>query len=145
MSFEVPCECGRRLAVTAGDAGTEVRCGCGRAVVVPDLRTLRTLDQSTEPSPSSPKQEQQPQPPIPKFVWLFVVCCGFIPVLTLGGAIPGGLAAAGAVSCIGVARNEAWSVATRVTLCTAITVACWALFLVIYGELLALRFKQAPR
>jgi hypothetical protein len=51
MRFEVPCACGRKLTVSAGAAGVDVRCECGHAVEVPDLRTLWTLPRSPEPLP----------------------------------------------------------------------------------------------
>jgi hypothetical protein len=43
MQFNVPCVCGRRLTVTAGDAGATLPCECGRMVEVPGLQKLRTL------------------------------------------------------------------------------------------------------
>jgi hypothetical protein len=41
MSYEVRCECGKTRAVGAADAGTSVRCPCGRSVDVPPLHVLR--------------------------------------------------------------------------------------------------------
>jgi hypothetical protein len=143
MSFEVPCACGRHLAVTAGDAGTTVRCDCGRTHEVPDLRTLREMPRRTKHGP--PARKESPPAPTPRFAWVFVVACGLIPVLTIGGLIPAFLGATGAASCIGVARKEAWSVGLRVALCAAITVACWALFLAVYGDILVLLLQQRPK
>jgi hypothetical protein len=42
VSYEVRCECGKPHPVTAADAGSSLRCGCGRAVEVPPLHRLRT-------------------------------------------------------------------------------------------------------
>ena len=41
MTYSVPCECGKTLAVIATDAGTDMRCECGRLVSVPILSQLR--------------------------------------------------------------------------------------------------------
>jgi hypothetical protein len=43
MDYQVPCGCGKSVAVNAGAAGSRVTCGCGRAVEVPSLRELRRL------------------------------------------------------------------------------------------------------
>jgi hypothetical protein len=62
MQFEIPCECGRRLTVTAGDAGATLRCGCGRTVQVPGLHQLRasapTRSEEATPRPLSPSTVQ---------------------------------------------------------------------------------------
>src|SRR5262245_44112031 len=41
MEFRVPCECGKDVTVTAGQAGLTVHCECGRAVAIPSYRELR--------------------------------------------------------------------------------------------------------
>ena len=41
MAFHVECSCGERIEVTAGMAGTEVRCSCGVLNRVPGLSELR--------------------------------------------------------------------------------------------------------
>jgi hypothetical protein len=41
--FTVDCSCGRRIGVTASDAGTNVSCDCGKLVRVPSLSALREL------------------------------------------------------------------------------------------------------
>jgi hypothetical protein len=51
MKFDAPCECGRHLTVTAGDAGSTFRCECGLAVQIPDLRSLRESVPPTSPEP----------------------------------------------------------------------------------------------
>ena len=43
MRYEVRCECGRAHAVSAADAGSSLRCPCGRNVEVPPLHVLRAL------------------------------------------------------------------------------------------------------
>jgi hypothetical protein len=47
MSFHVACECGSTQTVSATQAGTSVRCSCGRQVAVPALSVLRAT--SSEP------------------------------------------------------------------------------------------------
>lgn len=41
MAFEIPCECGRILVVGTGQAGSHLRCTCGKMVDVPSLRNLK--------------------------------------------------------------------------------------------------------
>jgi hypothetical protein len=73
--------------------------------------------------------------PVPPWAWLFVVACGAIPIVTLGGAIPAALGAGGASGCVGVARNPHMDVGTRVSLCTAITLGCWLGLFFLVGAL----------
>src|SRR5262249_42368870 len=42
VDFQVPCECGKSLFVTEGMAGSSVRCRCGRAVMLPSLREMKS-------------------------------------------------------------------------------------------------------
>ncbi len=79
--------------------------------------------------------EKKPQLPIPAWTWIFVVACGIIPVLTLGGAIPGAIGFGGAGGCIGVARSASMSVGARAAVCVAITAICWALVIALLGGL----------
>jgi hypothetical protein len=62
---------------------------------------------------------------------LFACACILIPIITLGGAIPGALGAGSAGGCVYVARNPAWSTLTRALICAAITVGAWIIFLAI--------------
>lgn len=39
--FELTCECGQKLTVSAGQAGSQVVCECGKTVEVPTIRELR--------------------------------------------------------------------------------------------------------
>lgn len=74
--------------------------------------------------------------PIPGWAWVFAVACGVIPVLTLGGAIPGAIGFGGAAGCVGVARDDSRSLGVRVGICTGITLACWILFVAVAGSIL---------
>ena len=71
--------------------------------------------------------------PIPAWAWIFAVACGVIPVLTLGGAIPGAIGFGGAAGCVAVARDPDKARGTRVGICLAITTLCWVLFLAVVG------------
>lgn len=42
--YWLPCACGQRLTVTTAQAGSRVRCGCGRMLDVPTLRGLARLE-----------------------------------------------------------------------------------------------------
>ena len=79
MEFEVPCECGRRRRVTAGDAGATLRCECGRAIQVPGLRELQAFapvptDVPTQPVPARSAQLTG----VDLAVCLFLPVVGFI-------------------------------------------------------------------
>lgn len=71
------------------------------------------------------KTEKPKRPPIPWWAWVFAVACGAIPVLTLGGALPGAIGFGGAGACVTLARNRELPVVVRVAFCTAITAACY--------------------
>jgi len=77
------------------------------------------------------EREPKPKHPIPWWGYLFAGACGIIPVLTLGGAIPGAIGVGGAAGCLAIARDPAKSVAIRVGICTGISAVCWALFAVL--------------
>lgn len=68
------------------------------------------------------------KPPIPGWAWAFAVACGIMPVLSLGGAIPGALGLGSAAACIQIARKPTLSVGRRVLYCAGVTVLCWGLF-----------------
>jgi hypothetical protein len=42
--YLLPCACGQKLPVDAGQAGTKVPCTCGKLVTVPTFRGLRDLE-----------------------------------------------------------------------------------------------------
>lgn len=74
-----------------------------------------------------------PKPRAPAWAWLFVALCVAIPVLSLGGAIPGAIGGGGAFACHAVARDARKGAGVRVAICVAITVVCWVLFLALAG------------
>jgi len=79
------------------------------------------------------KEGQALKSPIPAWGWVFAVAWGMIPVLTLGGAIPGAIGFGGAAGCVGVAREPSLPVPARVGICAAITVGCWVLVILVVG------------
>jgi hypothetical protein len=46
--YLLPCNCGRRLTVTAAQAGDLLQCECGQRIEVPTLRHLAALEQVAE-------------------------------------------------------------------------------------------------
>lgn len=63
--------------------------------------------------------------PVPGWAWIFIVACGLIPVITLGGAVPATIGVGGASAVISLARLRSWSVVMRAGACAAVTLACW--------------------
>ena len=53
QEYLVECVCGEKFAVRVGQAGQQVRCGCGREVNIPLLRELRKLP-TAQPSADRP-------------------------------------------------------------------------------------------
>ena len=43
--YLLPCSCGKKVPVDAGQAGAKVTCECGQQVAVPTFRALRNLEQ----------------------------------------------------------------------------------------------------
>lgn len=74
-----------------------------------------------------PKNEVSKMPP--SWAWIFIFACVAIPVVALGGALPAGLGAGGALGCYRAARNTERSTRTNVMYCIGITIGVWAFFL----------------
>ncbi len=75
---------------------------------------------------------------VPAWTWVFVVLCIAIPIVSLGGAIPGAIGAGAAAGCYSVAKNDKSSTGARVALCAAITVGAWIVFVVAMALLASL-------
>jgi hypothetical protein len=43
-AYLLPCQCGRKWEVDAGQAGTQIDCSCGQKLAVPSVRGLRHLE-----------------------------------------------------------------------------------------------------
>ncbi|MBX7165807.1 MAG: hypothetical protein K1X74_05610 [Pirellulales bacterium] len=48
IKYLLPCACGERLAVDSTQAGLELKCRCGAALVVPTLRGLSQLERAPD-------------------------------------------------------------------------------------------------
>jgi hypothetical protein len=81
------------------------------------------------------------KPPVPGWVVPFLVGCGVIPLVTLGGALPVLIAVGGISGCLSVSRKESLDVPVRVGACAAILVACWLTLLATLGSV-ALLLQQ---
>ena len=68
-----------------------------------------------------------PPIPMPWWGWIFVVACLAIPVVTIGGAIPGAIGVGGAAGVYSVARNPGMNIGLRFFACLGIAVVCWGL------------------
>jgi hypothetical protein len=66
--------------------------------------------------------------PIPAWAWVFLIACGIIPIISLGGAVPALIAVAGVRGTLSVARLNRWSVGLRAGACVGIALACWGSF-----------------
>ena len=71
----------------------------------------------------------------PVWGWAFVIACVAIPVVSLGGAIPGAIGGAGAFACYRAARQPGTSTTTRLAICTAIAIGCWTVFIALLAVL----------
>jgi hypothetical protein len=63
--------------------------------------------------------------PLPNWAWAFLVACGAIPFITMGGALPALLGFGGVTGVAALSRQSRWSVTKRVGVCAGITLACW--------------------
>lgn len=65
MAYRIPCPCGKGVFAEAVDAGARLICGCGRAVLVPNLSVLRRTppvarrNDAPKPLPPSSNPEAQ--------------------------------------------------------------------------------------
>ena len=64
---------------------------------------------------------------LPWWTWLFIVACIILPVTTIGGAIPTGLAAGGMLLCVNVSLSATIKLPIKLLLCFGITAAAWGL------------------
>lgn len=70
-----------------------------------------------------------PFQPIPWWNWIFVAICVAIPIVALGGAIPAMLGIVGTSLCTRTSATPSYSVSRKLITCIAISVAAWALFI----------------
>jgi hypothetical protein len=72
-----------------------------------------------------------PLPPIPWWLWIFIVACGSMPIISMGGAIPAVLGLGGAAICLSQGRNTKIPINFRILICIGVTIAAWLLYLVL--------------
>jgi hypothetical protein len=87
------------------------------------------------------KTERKRLPPIPWWAWIFAVGCAILPVLTLGGAIPGGVGFGGAAGCVAAARDSRMPMGVRIAICTLIVLAAWGIVIAVRGTFELLQQK----
>ena len=91
-------------------------------------------------APAKPKQGlKEAFSGLPPWAWLFVAGCLALPIVNLGGAIPGALGFGGAAGCASVAKKAEWDTAPRVLVCALITGGVWVLFFGLAVAVVALR------
>lgn len=66
---------------------------------------------------------------LPPWAWIFIVGSAAIPVVSLGGAVPGALGFGAAAGCANLAKREKWSTGLRLLACAAVAGCAWLLFL----------------
>ena len=64
----------------------------------------------------------------PRWAWIFMILCVLIPVISLGGAIPGAIGVGGAAGCAGLAKSKKMKKSMRVVSCIELTLLCWELW-----------------
>ena len=78
MKYELDCECGKKVVVSAGDAGMTVNCGCGKPVVVPGLGELKRLRPGRPHSDDSDDEESEDADGRRGLIGLILVAAGMI-------------------------------------------------------------------
>lgn len=84
-------------------------------------------------------QHVKPSTPVPVWGWLFIIACGVIPIISLGGVIPAALGIGGAFGCASITRNASLSVIQKVIFSIGVTILCWVLFVFLIIGFSALR------
>jgi hypothetical protein len=67
--------------------------------------------------------------PLPRWRWIFIIACWFIPVISLGGIVPLLLGVGGAFACSSIVKTTSMKVGLRVSLCLVTTSLVWVAFL----------------
>jgi hypothetical protein len=52
MRYFLPCSCGRKIPLSATQAGETLRCECGKSLTAPTLRELRQLEPAADTAPA---------------------------------------------------------------------------------------------
>ena len=86
------------------------------------------VEASTLPAPKSKQSLKEAFSDLPGWAWVFVIGCLAVPIVSLGGAVPGALGFGGAAGCANMAKKAGWEVLPRVMACAAITGGVWLVF-----------------
>jgi hypothetical protein len=68
---------------------------------------------------------------VPWWGGIFIVACGAIPLLTMGGAIPTALGIGCAAACASISKKPNMPVMARVVYCAGVTIGAWGAFLLL--------------
>ena len=91
-------------------------------------RSAPVVEASTLPAPKSKQSLKEAFSDLPGWAWVFVIGCLAVPIVSLGGAVPGALGFGGAAGCANMAKKAGWEVLPRVMACAAITGGVWLVF-----------------
>ncbi len=80
---------------------------------------------------TSPKSKKFSVSKPPGWVWGFVAACVLIPIISLGGFVPIGLAASGSLLCYNFSKRAGYDTASRIVGCLMITLLVWGTFIAI--------------
>lgn len=87
------------------------------------------VEASTLPAPKSKQSLKEAFSDLPGWAWVFIIGCLAVPIVSLGGAVPGALGFGGAAGCANMAKKAGWEVLPRVMACAAITGGVWLVFI----------------
>lgn len=81
--YLLPCSCGNKVRIDAGQAGAKVTCSCGGELTVPTFRGLRDLERETPENPAAAAVEGSQWNPIRGILFSFgtlvsVVAAGLV-------------------------------------------------------------------
>jgi hypothetical protein len=92
-------------------------------------------NESALPESSLPTADLAAKPAVPFWAYLFAIGCGAIPIMSLGGLIPGLIGGSGVYGYIAVSRLHQLDVSVRLILCAGIVIGCWFLTVTVLGSL----------
>lgn len=67
----------------------------------------------------------------PFWCWIFAFACFVIPIISLGGLIPGAIGGGGGATVIAIYRNDALDSGTQFWMSIAVVVGCWTIFIML--------------
>lgn len=85
--------------------------------------------------PKKGEKRKNEEERVPGWSWLFVVICGAIPIITLGGLIPVLIGIGGATACRRIAKSRNVNIFVRVFACIAVSFVAWLLLILFIGGL----------